>query len=290
MIGKFKTRLLMSVGTLLGVGLGWLAWDSVLSSSQATFIVSIGQVGQVSPSGPIGQQVKPDIMFLEDPASFVERIRSPAFADLVAKRTNLPEDVVAALPARQYGGGGLLVARSLRMVNQGASNLIEVKIIADRPEAARAMAKAAADEIVEEHEKLLGPYVEVLKRRSAILRKQIDAQQSPASQAGAELNKKLSQLAPEYNDLIQVGLSLMTERRALELELSYYDSSLAIISQDDRKTMVLFPPAVSSPKRSWSILAPLFGGVAGLIFVMLGLRIWQELVRRRTPTSAHAQQ
>ncbi|MDB5619755.1 hypothetical protein [Tardiphaga sp.] len=280
MIDVRRQWTLVVIGGVLGALIGCAAWLLVLSFSHATFIVSIGQVQQGISSGTIGQQVKLDPAFLEDPSAFAERVRSPAFASSIAQRTGLAE-LVETLPARQYGGRGMLSVRSLRAPAQGLPNLIELRISSLSSDVARAAARAASEQIIEEHAKLLEPFMRAMKGRGELLQEQL----AVLRKSDEELDRKFAKLAPgqqsDTSDAVLLAAKLMSEKRALDVELTAYEGRLAILSQDTRKTMVLFEPAVSTPRKAWAFLAPISGAIAVMIFVFLALRVWQEFATRR---------
>ena len=280
MIDYRKPWILVGFGGLAGVLVGWIAWTTVLSFSQATFIVSIGQVQQGIPSGTIGQPIKLDQAFLEDPSALIERVRSPSFASAIAARTGIAE-LSDALPARQYGGRGMLAARSLRPPSQGLPNLIEVRISSLSPDMAGNAARAAAEQIVEEHKVLLEPFVSAMKKRGDLLEEQIILIRKSDEQMAQKIEKNSDHQASDISDAVLVGAKLLSEKRALDLELTAYDAKLAILTQNTRRTMVLFAPATSIPRRAWAFMAPVSGGLAGMIFMFLALRVWQEITERR---------
>ncbi len=271
-------RLLMLSGAVLGGLLGYLAWIFVLSFSQSTFIVSIGQVGQGSLSGAVGQQVKLEQVFLEDPSAFIERVRSPAFAASIAARIGKPE-FIETLPALQYGGRGRLTARSIRPPNLGPANLVEVRISSFDPDLAQAAAQAAVDQILQEHSKLLEPFLDAMKTRQAFLNSQ--------SLSSRKMNEEISRKMGDGTDIsdvskaISVGAKLLGSKSTLDLELTGYDAMIGLLTQDFRKTLVLFEPATARPRVVWVVAGPLSGAIAGFIFAFLALRIAREVAQRR---------
>jgi hypothetical protein len=263
------------LGAFVGAVLGFLAWETSLRYSSATFIISIGQIGQI---GQVGQNVTITQTLLEDPIAFMERLRSPAFASSVAKRSGIPE-LATLLPGRQYGGRGSLDARSLRSLNP---NLVEVKIFGDLTDAIVEASRAAVSEIIEGHSEILSPFIGALKKRGELLDQQIARVRKSDEIVDRQIFQAPSHdTADFFSDVFLLGVKAQSEKRTLDLELTAFDAQMALLSQHLRETTVVFPPAIHTPGWLTAYLSPVGGGIAGVIFVFLGLRIWREVSARR---------
>lgn len=244
---------ILVAGVLIGAAVGWIGYFK-LSKTRAIFILNVGEISLTN-------------SFVEDPEALIERMKSPTFAAAVSERAKLPE-LATLLPSSQYGGRGQLTARALKPVSPGSPSLIEVTILSPSSQDAEAAATAVSQEILEDHAKRLAPFLEEMKRRATELR---GAANSAPETEGSFLGRSPARPTDPGRQSGQDSI----DKRPAKLS-SGYDAAVALLTQQDKQTTLLFAPVVTKPGRTWMIAAPLGGVFVGIVFVFFALRIRRE--------------
>jgi hypothetical protein len=238
------------VTAIVGAIGAWTFWGQLPTTSDAVAIVSIGKYHSSS---------------IEEPQSFIERVKSRSFAAAVSGRAGIPE-LATLLPAPEYGGSGAISARSLR-----DPNLVEIRVSLLEPDLALKAVSAAVDELIADHAAKIEPLirnlrsdVEVLGRHASELVKSGDMKRAGGSSENEEEGKDgaadLSALA-----LTESGLAAL-----IEGENTMTASLLHI-----RRTQVVAVPTVTMSKAAspYGIIAA--GALGGLLVGFLLLRCFQ---------------
>jgi hypothetical protein len=242
---------------IIGAIAGLAAWSQLLTNSQA---VAIASIGKYSSGGAI-----------EEPQSFIERIKTPDFASAVSVRAGVPE-LAVLLPAGQFGGSGAITARSLR-----DPNLIEIRVSLQQPDIALKAVAAAIDELIADHEARVAPIIENLRSSVAVLDKHASeivktsdtiikrtGGSSQTEETGQDSTALLSAFA-----LTQSGLSALISNEA----------SLRNLLSDVRRTQVIATPTVTTPKAASLYRIVAAGIVAGLLVGLLSLQMFSGFFR-----------
>jgi hypothetical protein len=246
-----KVSFALLVTAIIGAIGAWVAWSQLFTTSQGLAIVSIGKFQGAS---------------IEEPQSFIERVKSPGFAAAVSGRAGVPE-LATLLPGAQYGGSAAISARSLR-----DPNLMEIRVNLPEPELALKAVSAAVDELIADHEAKIEPLiqdlrsdVEVLGRHASELVKNSDAivkRPSGSSQneeAGKDGSAVLSALA-----LTESGLATVMREESQMRETLF----------GIRKSEVVATPTVMTPKATSAYRTIAAGALAGLLVGLLLLQMF----------------
>jgi hypothetical protein len=255
-----KVTFTLLVTAAIGAIGAWAAWSQLFTTSQAVAIVSIGKFQTSS---------------VEEPQSFIERIKSPSFAAAISGRAGIPE-LASLLPAGQYGGAGAISARSLR-----DPNLVEIRVGLLDPEVALKAVSAAVDETIADHEAKIEPWiqnlrsdVEVLSRHASELVKTGDSivkraiGSSQSEEAAKDSTAALSALA-----LTESGLAAV-----LRDESKMRESLFEI-----RRSEVVAIPTVTTPKATSAYRTVAAGALGGLLVGLLLLQMFPGAFRTGVP-------
>jgi hypothetical protein len=255
-----KVILALLVTAVIGSIAALAAWSQLLATSQAVAIVSIGKYQSSS---------------IEEPQSFIERVKSPSFAAAISGRAGIPE-LANLLSATQYGGGGALSARSLR-----DPNLIEIRVSLQEPELALKAVTAAVDELIADHEAKVAPLIQDLQSAVAVL----DRHASEMVKTSDILTKRAngsSQNEEAGKDSSAVLSALALTERGLAALLSQESITRGLLF-DIRKSQVIAFPTVTTPKATSAYRIIAAGALAGLLVGLLLLQMFPGVFRTGQP-------
>ena len=202
------------------------------------------------------------------PGFAAERVVTPAFAYEVARELS-DDELIASLPARQYGGSGALSAR----VN-AAANALEMRVVA--PDADRALAgvKAVTKTVLSQDTESIQPQLEILKSNLA----RLQSTQERAQDVGVYLSGKIKSLAENDHSQTSNGdmtlpvafLSDTVAKNIIELgsEILRMNSRILVVRQIPPHvvSIALTKNTIDSPAKAGSI-----GGLIGLCMAIFGL-------------------
>ena len=234
---------------------------------EATAIVQVGQVGQVS-SMPV-----------EPPGQAVERMKSLAFQFRVAQAI---DDLSWAEVLRNGGNINAITVSSPK----GALNLIELRAKGGSPEAAKRIANAVIEELAKRHAEIAKPAVDRLTLESSLAREKLKGAES-----GLAVLSKLVLGIPVKDDRF-TQLSLMTNLRVQkEAEIFYQRQILSALegaltppnTQPAQAIEAVFvrEKPVSPKKRLLLALGSVGGLLMGVIWVFF-LGAWRQKRNGRT--------
>jgi hypothetical protein len=260
-ISAKRVTFALLVTAIIGSSAALAASSQLLATSYAVAIVSIGKY---DPSSSI-----------EEPQSFIERVKSSSFAAAISGRAGIPE-LAMLLPAAQYGGSGAISARSLR-----DPNLIEIRVSLQEPELALKAVTAAVDELMADHEAKVAPLIQNLQSDVALLSRHasemvktsetVTKRASGASQneeAGKDSTALLSALA-----LTESGLAALIND----------ESRMRGVLFDIRRSQVIAVPTVTTTKATSAYRIITAGALAGLLVGLLLLQLFPGVFRTGQP-------
>jgi len=138
---------------LIGAAIGFTSWYFQFQDYKAIKVIALDRID--IPGIHDGYAI--------DPIILVETIKSPGFADKIAKRTRLPE-LTRMLPATVYGGRQALTIRNL---SGNPPTAIELRLRMSTAELAMTVMAAVSDEIESIQSEKTKIFLDVLSRREA---------------------------------------------------------------------------------------------------------------------------
>lgn len=252
--------------SLLGVLGAVVVTANLPDKYEASAVISVGQVDSSS---------------IESANVAVERMKTPAFQLKVAESTGSKDWQTALKKSATATAMHLTVGTIKNSSGSGREPLIDLHVRADSPETAEKIARAAVSELVNRHEELAQPRLNILREDLAISKKRLLAATKDLETlnklTGSPYNKdeRFTQLAMMTGVRGQKESEIIRERQTInEIEAS-------LIPPRTRPTQLLEPAFVGekpvAPKTTPLLALGLAGGfLAGLIAVLL-LAAWRRV-------------
>ncbi|MCP3384594.1 hypothetical protein NLM31_29900 [Bradyrhizobium sp. CCGUVB4N] len=253
------------MAAILGTMAGVAATRLTAASNQAIAIISIGRQDQA------GQPA-----YIEEPFGLIERIKSSGFAKTVSARAGISE-LSTQLPARQYGGGGALEARTLRDLG-----LIEIRINLPHAESAQKAISAVVDQLLADHEANAAALGENIRSALPLVEKGV----SQMVESRDMITKRLANL-PQDGQTDEEATRLRSALALTESGLSSLVNSakdLTILAANVRKTQIVAAPTVTTTSASAFYRIVAMGTLAGVVIAFLLLQLFPGLFRANHPS------
>ncbi|MDR3560644.1 MAG: hypothetical protein P4N59_04250 [Negativicutes bacterium] len=267
-LGFVRSALLAVFAVVLGYCGGWLFFSTVKMTEAKAILVY----------PPLQHETEAEAERALGPTFAADYVQLPDFAREVAKVVG-DSTLGARLPARIYGGRGLIASRV-----GGSGNTLEVRVSADTQGEAVVLAQAIADTIVKQEETSVRPQIASLKASrdritssTVVLR---DLTPYLVSKLKVLVDKMIegandSDTAPNVSSLLD---HVVKADYTLENELFQIDRKIATISRTVPKIFAVTPlrGVIETP-----LSAGLLGALAGLaIFLGCFAFFGRRVIRR----------
>jgi hypothetical protein len=220
---------------------------------EATAQIKLAQINFSLPTAPLGTPV-------EDQASLLARLQLPS---------NFGKSVIQACGYEEKAAPAQTLAKDLKFsIARGMVNIIELRLLAQSPQGALDCANAVVANVALLQAETIKPYVEEAKVQLILANERLDS----AKRVIAKADQSGSAISAAYlSAKDETTFFLVAREKQLDI----------INSAERRKTKLAAPIYISekpvSPKKSFSLLAGLFGGILLGFFLAIGRQLFARL-------------
>lgn len=257
LISVRRATTILLLAAILGAVAGLAATRLTAASNQSIAVISLGRQDKDT--------------FVEEPLALMERIKSTAFASAVAAHAAIPE-LSIQLPARQYGGGGAIEARSLR-----DPGLVEIRINLPQSESAQKAMTAVVEQLIAEHEAKAAPVIANIKSSLPMLEKGV----SEMIESRDAITKRLGNLSQDgqaEHEAIALRSALAQTEAGLS-SLVRNANDLTTLAANFRKSQIVTAPTGTTTNASAFYRIVAMGTLAGIVIGILLLQLSPGLFR-----------